>query len=336
MTVRHSLGAYEIVTCTLADAMAQLPDGAVVITDTNVDEIYRDRLPTKARVFVVPAGESSKSVACWSDLQSQLVDSGANRGSTIVAFGGGVIGDLAGFVASTYMRGVPLIQIPTTLLSQVDSSVGGKVGIDLPEGKNLVGSFYPPRQVYICDETLETLPEREFRNGMAEVWKYGFSLDGPLVGELQGKTLSRIAIVERCIELKRQVVEADEFETTGERAKLNFGHTVGHAIEKLTGYSPILHGEAISSGMVCEAAIGEAIGLSDAGTRTVVEECLRSQGLPTASVVLRDLDMLIDAMRKDKKASSGRLAFSLLTRIGECKLVIDVPEQSVRAVLSSL
>jgi 3-dehydroquinate synthase len=222
------------------------------------------------------------------------------------------------------------------LLAQVDSSVGGKVGIDLPEGKNLVGAFYPPRKVYVCAETLGTLPERDYRNGMAEVWKYGFILDGALVNDLRRGGYDRGEMVRKCVGLKRNVVEADEFETLGERAKLNFGHTVGHAIEKLTGYSEVLHGEAISIGMVVEAAIGEAIGLTAKGTRAEVEECLHSAGLPTTSVVLRDVDMLIDAMRMDKKASPGSLAFSLLRRIGSCKLVEDVSESEVRAVLAGL
>jgi 3-dehydroquinate synthase len=253
-----------------------------------------------------------------------------------VALGGGVVGDLAGFVAATYMRGVPLVQIPTSLLAQVDSSVGGKVGIDLPEGKNMVGAFYPPERVSICTETLDTLSQREFDNGMAEVWKAGFILDRSLVDRLVAKSLTRDEMVQRCIEIKRQVVEADEFETNGERAKLNFGHTVGHAVEKLTGYGPVLHGEAISIGMVIEARLGEAIGLSEPGTHDAVEECLGSQGLPTTSLVLRNIDMLIETMRRDKKASGGRLAFSLLTHIGGCKLVEDVPESDVRKVLARL
>ncbi|MFI5384973.1 MAG: 3-dehydroquinate synthase [Fimbriimonadales bacterium] len=332
--VHHRNGSYEIRGCSLDEAISDLPGDRVVITDANVDRLYRERLPSGSRVFVVPAGEQSKSVACWSDLLSRLAAEGIGRRTALVALGGGVIGDLAGFVAAAFMRGIPLIQIPTTLLSQVDSSVGGKVGIDLPEGKNLVGAFYPPEAVFICDETLDTLPPREFRNGMAEVWKTGFILDTGLVERLRAKDQGRSEMVKRCIELKRQVVEADEFEVTGERAKLNFGHTVGHAIERLTGFGPVLHGEAISIGMVAEARVGESIGLSEKGTRQAIEECLSSEGLPTTSLVLRSLDMLIDTMRRDKKATAGRLAFSLLSRIGECRLVEDVPEADVRAALA--
>ena len=332
MTVRHSAGSYEIAFSSLDEAIQNLPEDAVVITDSNVDALYKLPRPT----LVVPAGEESKSTERWSRLQSEIASAGASRRTTVIAFGGGVIGDLAGFVAATYMRGVPFIQIPTTLLAQVDSSVGGKVGIDLPEGKNLVGAFYPPKQVFICTETLNTLPGREMNNGMAEVWKYGFILDASMVKRLSHGQMDVEEQVRRCVELKKEVVEADEFETKGERAKLNFGHTIGHAVEKVAGYGSILHGEAISIGMVAEAAIGEAIGLTEGGTRQVVEQCLRSQGLPTASVVLRNVDMLIETMRRDKKASNGRLAFSLLKRVGDCVLVEDVPEKDVRAVVAVL
>lgn len=336
VTVRHSMGSYQVSYCSLFEAVSAIPSDCIWITDANVARIYRDRLDRSARVLVVPPGESSKSTERWSELQSQLASAGATRRTTVVALGGGVVGDLAGFVAAAYMRGIPFIQIPTSLLAQVDSSVGGKVGIDLPEGKNLVGAFYPPKQVFICDEMLDTLPDRDYANGMAEVWKSGFILDSGLVDLLRTRQIERGEMVQRCVELKRRVVEEDEFETLGVRAKLNFGHTVGHAIEKLTGYGPVLHGEAISIGMIAEAALGEAIGLSPTGTRTFVEECLRSQGLPTSSVVLRDADMLIETMRRDKKASSGRLAFSLLTGIGECQLVEDVDEVAVRATLGAL
>lgn len=336
MTVTHRTGRYDIVFDTLQSALDSISGEIFCITDENVAQIYRASLPTAWQVLTVAAGEQSKSVGTWSMLLSEIASRRGSRSCTVVAFGGGVVGDLAGFVAATYMRGVGLVQIPTTLLAQVDSSVGGKVGIDLPEGKNLVGGFYPPREVYICSEVLSTLPEREMRCGMAEVWKYGFILDEALVKELATGDLPQEQMVRRCIELKRQVVEADELEATGERAKLNFGHTVGHAIEQLTGYGPVLHGEAISVGMVVEAAVGESIGLTERGTTQVVKDSLSSAGLPTTSLVLRNTEMLIEAMRRDKKASGGRLAFSLLKRIGTCTLVQDVPESDVRAVLATI
>jgi len=334
--VSHRNGSYPVRFRPLTEAIANLPADRIVVTDENVARLYRSQFPGSERVLVVPPGERSKSIACWGDLQSQLAFLGARRRTSIVAFGGGVVGDLAGFVSATYMRGVPLIQIPTSLLSQVDSSVGGKVGIDIEEGKNMVGAFYPPDSVDICVETLETLPVREFRNGMAEVWKYGFILDSDFVTRLDKGNIGRDDMILRCIELKKRIVESDEFESVGDRAKLNFGHTVGHAIENVTGYGPILHGEAISIGMVAEAALGEAIGLTRAGATAVVRQCLDSAGLPTTSIVLRDVDMLVASMRRDKKAASGRLAFSLLTEIGGCKLCDDIEEADVRAVLANL
>lgn len=335
MRIRHSEGGYEVdFVSTIGALFAQIPDGAVFITDQNVGSHYlRERDP-----LLVPPGERSKSVEAWSGLQSELTRRGANRRTPIVAFGGGVVGDLAGFVAATYMRGVPFIQVPTSLLAMVDSSVGGKVGIDLPEGKNLVGAFYPPERVLIAPETLQTLPAPEFVNGMAEVWKYAFILDPELGRRLAAREAPQAlepALIERCVDLKRQVVEADEFETKGERAKLNFGHTVGHALEKVANYEGIRHGEAISVGMVVECKLAERLGLAQAGLASRVEQCLQAEGLPTASVRLRNVEALVRAMRTDKKASEGRLAFSLVLREGECILVDDVPESDVRTVLEA-
>lgn len=336
MTITHRNGTCKLVFVSIDEAIRAIPEDSVVVTDDQVAEIYGSRLNTKRPLVAVPAGEPSKSVASWASLQARLAAEGVSRATTVVAFGGGVVGDLAGFAAATYMRGVPLIQIPTSLLAQVDSSVGGKVGIDLKEGKNLVGSFWPPKEVHVATEFLKTLPERHWKNGMAEVWKYGFVFDSAFVETLSARQRDPDLLVRTCINFKKRVVEADEFERLGERAKLNFGHTVGHAIEKVGGYDSILHGEAISVGMVAEAAIGEAIGLSEAGTRASIEECLSSEGLPTTSVVLRDTEVLLEAMRGDKKSSAGRLTFSLLRRIGSCKLMEDVPESEVRRVLADL
>ncbi len=338
LTVRHSAGSYPIQTSRLKDAVSALPADARVITDENVRASlqgpWRD-----GYVLVLPPGEGAKDLATFGRCLSWLAETGASRKTSVVAFGGGVIGDLAGFVASAYMRGVPFLQVPTTLLAQVDSAVGGKVGIDLPEGKNLAGAFYPPSAVYICTEVLGSLPERQLRNGMAEVLKYGFILDPGLLDMLP-QALSNISdpewerIVTRCLALKADVVERDEYETTGLRAVLNFGHTVGHAIEQVTGYGPVLHGEAISIGMVVEARLGEALGCTAPGTWERVEAELRRMGLPTHHPSLSNGSPLLEAMRRDKKARTGSLAFSLLTRIGECKLVTDVPEQAVLASLN--
>jgi 3-dehydroquinate synthase len=327
----------------LSHAVAALPTDVRVITDRNVEAALKGASSapwpwSPSDVLVLPPGESTKDLETFGRCLSWLAASGASRKTTVVALGGGVIGDLAGFVASAYMRGISLVQVPTTLLAQVDSAVGGKVGVDLPEGKNLAGAFYPPAAVSICPETLRTLPERQLRNGMAEVLKYGFILDPDMLGMIPADLLTAVddewdRIVMRCLALKAAVVEGDEFEKTGLRAVLNYGHTVGHAIEKVTGYGPVLHGEAISIGMVAEARLGEALGISQKGTAEAVEAELVRAGLPVHHEALDDGEALVQAMRLDKKAVGGSLAFSLLSRIGVCKLVTDVP---VAAVLASL
>jgi len=334
MTVTHRLGAYDIEFVSPSDLGQRLPGDAVVITDENIARLYPELIAPYASI-AVPAGESEKNLGRFTAVVEWLAARPTARNATLVALGGGVIGDLAGYVAASYMRGVRYIQVPTTLLAQVDSSVGGKVGVDLPQGKNLVGAFYPPDAVYISTALLKTLDDRQFANGMAEVWKYGFIMDADLVEQLKDGTLELDAIVERCVRHKKHVVENDEFERTGLRATLNFGHTIGHAIEQVTNYERYLHGEAISIGMVLEARLGERIGLAKAGTAQQVEACLAQAGLPVSSEIVKDADLLIDVMRRDKKASSGKLAFSLLTEIGRCKLIEDVPQREVEAVLTN-
>ncbi len=316
----------------MSAAVDALPEDRVIITDGNVWSAWGSAFSGE-RVLVLPPGEQSKSMRTYDEALRWVASSGASRRSAIVAFGGGVIGDLAGFVAASYLRGVPLVQLPTTLLAQVDSSVGGKVGIDLPEGKNLVGAFWPPTAVSICLETLRTLDHRQLNNGLAEVWKYGFIMDPGLLELLPPETERLESIVKRCIELKARIVQEDEFETLGLRAILNFGHTLGHAIEQITGYGPILHGEAIAIGMAFEARLGERLGITRTGVAESVRQGLVSQGLPTDSDCLERADDLVAAMRRDKKASASGLAFSLLPEIGECKLIRDVPENEVRACL---
>jgi 3-dehydroquinate synthase len=330
MTIRHTNGTYEVVPTTLRDALSDLPTDCVIVTDANVASVAT--LPSGVPTLVLPAGEATKSLETFGSALGWLAQNGASRRTTVVALGGGVIGDLAGFVAAAYMRGVPCLQIPTTLLAMVDSSVGGKVAVDLSEGKNLAGAFWPPSEVRIPFDALSTLPERQRINGMAEVLKYGFIMDAPL---LERPLHDLRATVLRCVALKAQVVEEDEHETNGRRAILNFGHTVGHAIERLTGYGPILHGEAIAVGMAVEALLGERLGVTPQGTTDSVRETLAEYGLPTAHPVVREVAPMLAAMRGDKKAVGGRLAFSLLTGIGDCKLVAGVPELEVRHVLEA-
>jgi 3-dehydroquinate synthase len=340
ITIRHSAGAYQVRFISVQNLAEHLPKDAFIVTDENVRAAWGARFPCPT--LAVPPGEASKSVAMLERVCGWLAEEGATRSSTLVALGGGMVGDLAGFAAATYMRGIRYLQAPTSLLAQVDSSVGGKVAVDLPQGKNLVGAFYPPEEVAVCLETLTTLPERELKAGAAEVWKYGFIMDPTLLESLSNEPIKPDspdlrAIVQRCVELKAEVVEEDEFETTGRRAILNFGHTVGHAIEAVTGYGPIKHGEAVAIGMVAEARIGELLGVTKPGTVADIQECMALQGLPTHCDALRDHEAIMAAMRKDKKKLSGdTLAFSFLISLGECKLVPNVQPSEVEAALKSL
>jgi 3-dehydroquinate synthase len=314
---------------------AKFPEQAVVVCDTNLEKQLQHHNP-----IVIPAGESSKNLKQYERLLSELARRGAKRKTSLIAVGGGVIGDLAGFVAATYMRGMPFIQVPTTLLAMVDSSVGGKVGVDTEFGKNLVGAFYPAERVCIDTSWLPSLPERQWQSGMAEVLKYGFIMDAELAANLNTEPLTSHAdhrtksVIATCIEHKKMVVEADEFETNGYRAILNFGHTVGHAIEKLTNYETYTHGEAISIGMVIETKIGERLGICAPGLSCRVEKDLQAHGLPTNSDTTQDVENIIQSMRGDKKSMRGELSMSLITKIGECNLVRDIPEALVREVLS--
>jgi 3-dehydroquinate synthase len=330
-------------------AVAALGDftHAVVITDTNVEPLHAtacaERLAAAVAdvdLLVVEAGESSKTVEMADRLWHELLRLGADRKTLVVAAGGGVVGDLAGFVAATFARGLPFVQIPTTLLAQVDSSVGGKTGVNLPGAKNMVGVFWQPLGVVIDTEVLETLPPREYRAGLAEVVKYGVILDAEFFAylEAQQDALNRRqadvlrTVIARCCRLKADVVENDERETTGLRAVLNYGHTFGHAIEAETGYGTLLHGEAVSIGMICASRLAERLGRIDSELTQRQLDLLQALGLPVA---LPDVDreVLLAAMRRDKKVAHGRLRFVLPSRLGCVELVGGVAEDDVRAVL---
>ncbi len=337
-TIRHQRGEYPVIVRSAEEIGADLAD-SWVITDENVAQAWSSILPSR-RTLVLPAGEQTKSLEYYGKALEWLAGHGARRNSKICLWGGGVLGDLGGFVAATYSRGIHFVQIPTTLLAMVDSSVGGKVGIDLPQGKNLVGVFAPPKEVWIAPEWLGTLPRRELINGMAEVWKYGYIRDLELLEDLRSGPLSPgdprlVRIIARCINTKADIVESDEFETSGERSILNFGHTVGHAIEKVLGYTKLLHGEAIAIGMVIEARIGEALGITPEGTSEKIRRDMHGQELPSELPSDLSESALIESMRLDKKATGPALAFSLLHGFGECKLYQDVPESVAREVLRS-
>jgi 3-dehydroquinate synthase len=327
--VESSQGSYPVL-FTGPQPLEGLGDDVLLVTDAHLAELYAlPDVPT----LVLPPGEQTKSLEYLGRILSWLATQRASRKSRLIAFGGGVIGDLAGFAAAVYMRGIRYVQVPTSLLAQVDSSVGGKVAVDLPEGKNLAGAFHPPSEVRIAVSYLDTLPDRQIRNGMAEVWKYVFILDPDLGDLLVEPERDWESIVRRCITLKAGVVAEDEFETKGLRATLNYGHTVGHALEALMGYEGLLHGEAISVGMVAEALLGERLGVTRAGTTEYVRESLEREGLPITHPALSRADDLLDLMRRDKKAEGGRLAFSLLTAPGRCTLVEGVEENEVRGAL---
>jgi 3-dehydroquinate synthase len=296
----------------------------------------------RTETAVLPSGESQKALAVASQLYDRLADIPADRRTLIVAVGGGVIGDLAGFVAATFVRGLPLFMVPTTLLAMVDSSVGGKVGINLPRAKNLIGAFHQPIGVWIDTAALNTLPEREYKSGLAEVVKYGVILDADLFTYLEENAAAVLAreatavrhIVARCCRLKADVVEKDERELTGLRVVLNYGHTFAHAFETAAGYGTWLHGEAVAAGMVCASRLAERRGLVPPELTERQERLLARFGLPTAPQPWPAAD-LIATMRNDKKAQAGRLRFVLPRRLGEVALFDDVPEEDVHHVLLS-
>lgn len=303
--VHHSRGQYDVLFCSIRDALAGIDGSTFAVTDAAIARHYSHLLPSNTAIL--PRGERTKSVRYLERACEHLAEQGALRSSTILAIGGGVIGDLVGLVAATYMRGIPYIQVPTTLLAQVDSSIGGKVAIDLKAGKNLLGAFYPPSEVRVPIDALQTLPLRQFRNGMAEVIKYGAIEDPALLKPAAPNDLHLTNMVRRCIEIKRDIVQADEFETLGLRAKLNFGHTMGHAIEAVTGYRRLLHGEAVSIGMVWEARFAEAIGLAEPGTCQRIQGVLLEQGLPTELPKDLNTEDLIAMMKRDKRLSARNI-----------------------------
>ena len=332
---------------------ARLKLGArcAIITDTNVGRRFAkaafNSLATAGfspSLIVVPAGETAKSMKTVQTCYDLLAAHRLERKSFIVALGGGVVGDLAGFVAATYLRGIAFVQVPTTLLAQVDSSVGGKVGVNLKAGKNLVGAFYQPRLV-LCDlDTMRTLPEREFRAGLAEVIKYGIIYDARLFAQLERdlpKLLRRepqtlAAVIARCCEIKADIVGQDETEN-GLRAILNFGHTIGHAIENISGYGKYLHGEAISIGQVATAKLSSGLmGLSgnDAGR---IRDLFKRAGLPVGiKLSTPRRRKLFAAMRLDKKVSGGEIRFVLARKIGNVTWGQCVPENLINRALDEI
>jgi 3-dehydroquinate synthase len=321
---------------------------AFVVADRTVSERWFDPLAIALSergltpvLLTVPKGEDAKSLPVYETLLHQLATQEAHRDDVVLALGGGAVGDLAGFVASTYMRGMPFVQVPTTLTAQVDAAIGGKTAVNLPEGKNLVGTFAQPRMVLADVEALQTLPDRDYRSGLAEVAKYALTLDIDLLATLERDPAPILStrpeameeLVARCVAAKARMVAEDERDA-GTRLILNYGHTLGHALERLEGFEGRSHGEAITLGMVFAARLSEARGLAAPGLAARSARLLRSLGLDTEGS-LPPADRIIASFRMDKKYHGG-VRFILLRDVGEPVVVEDVDETQVRSVLSEM
>jgi len=325
----------------------------VVVSDSHVGPRYGEPVVAglreagqAAELFTFPAGESSKTRETWAALSDRLLDSRVGRDGALLALGGGVVGDVAGFVAATYLRGIPWVQVPTSLLAMIDASIGGKTGVDVPQGKNLLGAFHQPRLVVTDLDTLSTLPQRQLASGMAEAIKHGVIADAEYFTVLERDCQAALArepgtlerIVARSVAIKSEVVAADEREA-GRRATLNFGHTIGHAIETTSGYD-LLHGEAVAIGMALESQLAERAGIAEAGmtgrVTRLLSQCSLPQELPDSAAV----DAMLTAMRHDKKSRHGELRLALPSRIGRMAVGADgwtvpVAESLMRSILTA-
>ncbi|MGZ3466845.1 MAG: 3-dehydroquinate synthase [Gemmatimonadaceae bacterium] len=301
-----------------------------LITDSNVGPLYAEKVRNQlekgtVEVLTIPSGEANKTRESWTRLTDQMLAKKFGRDSVVIALGGGVVGDLAGFVAATFMRGIPVVQIPTTLVAMVDAAIGGKTAVDTPAGKNLVGAFHPPAAVLVDPQLLATLPLREMRAGFAEIVKHGVIADDVYLREVAsvasevlgagGSASDRmLSLIVRSVEIKADIVSRDEREE-GLRKTLNFGHTIGHAVELVSGYS-LLHGEAVAIGMALEVRLAEQIGVAKAGTAATIVKALQSAGLPTDLPAGFLAGEVIEAMKSDKKGASGKMRFALPLRVG--------------------
>jgi 3-dehydroquinate synthase len=324
-----------------------------LVTDSTVQPLYAKKIQSQFEsggidVLTIPAGESNKTRESWARLTDELLAKGHGRDSAIIALGGGVVGDLAGFVAATFMRGIPVVQVPTTLVAMIDASIGGKTAVDTPAGKNLVGSFHPPAAVLVDPQLLATLPLSHLRAGFAEALKHGVIADEPYLNSVAAsapgllaaegsKSDSMLSLIVPSIEIKAEIVSRDEREE-GLRKVLNFGHTIGHAVELVSGYS-LLHGEAVAIGMALEGELAERIGLARAGTAAAITRALVSAGLPTSLPADLDGGEVMEAMRADKKGRSGKMQLALPLRIGamagaDSGWTVSVSDDQLREVLA--
>lgn len=307
-----------------------------LLTDSKVDTLHGEKMTTILTTagydvckYVIPAGEESKSAENMLAFLNFMAENKLTRSDALIAFGGGVVGDLGGLSASLYLRGIPYIQVPTTLLAAVDSSVGGKTAIDIPAGKNLVGAFYQPHLVCCDTELMDTLDDNIYRDGCAEVIKYGVILDAELYKNLQTPPFNRIEVVARCVEIKRDVVQEDEFDN-GKRGLLNFGHTLGHAIEKLSNFT-VSHGSAVAKGMIIAAKIAPLCGLAD--IEKELTELLTRYGFNLDCPYTAE--QLYDVTLSDKKRRGGNLTLVLPASIGDCRLV-TMPVEEVLEKLKAI
>ncbi|NOK85730.1 MAG: 3-dehydroquinate synthase [Chloroflexi bacterium AL-W] len=324
----------------LAEAI-QYPDhygirNPVIISNTTLAPLHAQALAAgfNAPLLTMPDGEAYKTLETVAMLYGEMVNAGADRRSTVIALGGGVVGDTAGFVAATYMRGVDFVQVPTSLLAMVDSSVGGKVGVDLPQGKNLVGAFKQPKSVLIDTEVLATLPDVEWQNGMAELIKHGLLADEGLLDTSLHRRENAAELVTRAVQVKVDVVQRDPYEH-GERAHLNLGHTFAHAVEQVTNYA-WAHGQAVGFGLMAAARLSYALGLCSAEFVDRVEGILAEAGLPRRLGAAIDPAALWAAMRTDKKWQGGTSRFVLLRDVCQPLIMEDIQQETVIDVLQGL
>jgi 3-dehydroquinate synthase len=314
-----------------------VPPGKVaIVTNPTIAPLYGEKLVRSlpdAALVTMPDGEQYKTLDTVAKLYADFVAAGLDRSSTVIALGGGVVGDTAGFAAATYMRGIRLVQIPTSLLAMADSSVGGKVGVDLPQGKNLVGAFKQPDVVLIDPDVLKTLPKREWRCGMAEVFKHQLLSDRTQLTALADSENPQTLMIRDAVQVKVDVVQQDPYEQNI-RAHLNLGHTFAHAIEQVSGYK-WLHGEAVGVGLLAAARLSSALELCDAGLVEQIHDILEKIGLPTHMKAL-DPELIYAAMATDKKWKNGHSRFVLLKGVGQPTIVEDVPVEQIMAVLRAM
>ena len=328
INVVHSGGNYNIYVGEdiIAEALNEILlekdyDRIFVVSDSNVSKLFMTHFTSElakcgreaAGMFVFPAGETSKTLETVSDMYVAFSAAKLTRASLVIALGGGVTGDMTGFAAATYLRGIDVLQVPTTLLSQIDSSIGGKTGVDLAAGKNLVGAFHQPAAVIADSRFLETLPKRYMDDGMGEAIKYGCIADAELFDSIANRTVNKAEMVYRCMKIKAHIVEEDEFES-GLRMILNYGHTLGHAVEKLGGFIRFSHGESVGIGMLYAARIGSALGY-DTSLEAKIRDSLEACGLPTAMDY--SPDDLISVVGSDKKRRGNEISFVLLEELGK-------------------